>query len=1175
MKRYRILATLGIMVVVVAMAGVAPALAVTTAPHWHAMITTDPTAFSASDLSPESVDCKEAVCDKFQIIVSNVGVAATDGSTITVTDILPPGLTTSETLGGKNPEGEKSGFWTCVPLGGGNQKVECTHAGAVAALAQLPPIRLSVKLGSGVFANTLLTDNVVVEGGGAPQVEVATRVLVEPTAPTLFAIADFENLISGVAGEPDLQAADHPASLTTSFDLASVFERGRFATELAPARPAQLPKDVVVDFPVGFAGDPRALPRCTIGELVGKGQGESFCPVDSQVGVVTFSSGGKSKFVSGSGNYESIPIYNLVPSVAYPAQFGFVYQAQRVLMSASVRTGSDYGVRVSVPGVPSVVNFQGAEVTFFGNPVHQDEPSNPGRAFFTDPSHCNGEPLKTVIHADSWENPAKVPLNPDGSLDLNAANFSEPQWKSAVYEAPPLEESSCAAPEFHPSFSFLPENHEASTPSGYSADLHIPQEHLTEPETLATADLKKTVVKLPAGLVVDPSSAAGLAACTEEQIGLNTSFAATCPAASKLGTVEVDTPLLEETPGEAPLKGGVYIAKQGANPFHSLLAIYIVVEGHGVVVKLPGEVKADPVTGQLTATFDNNPQQPFEDFKLRFFGGSSAPLTNPPTCGEKVTETELTPWSAPQAAAVSELDHFSITSGPGGAACISSVSQEPNKPAFSAGTVSSTAATYSPFVLKLVREDGSQALRALNVTLPPGLIGKIAGVAQCSQPDIEQAEHRSHEGEGVLEQSSPSCPAASEVGTVNVGAGSGTPFYVQGHAYFAGPYKGAPFSLVIDTPAVAGPFDLGTVVVRSGLYIDPATAQVTVKSDAIPQILDGIPLDIRSIAVNISRDQFTLNPTSCDPMAITGTAFGQSSEAPLSARFQAGGCASLPFHPSFTASTSGTTSKANGASFVVKVSQKGGEANIHKVDLQLPLALPARLTTLQKACTEAQFNANPAGCPEGSFIGTAIANTPVLPVPLTGPAILVSHGGAAFPDVEFLLQGDGVEIVLDGGTDIKKGITYSKFETVPDAPISSFETVLPEGPHSALAANAVLCGQTLTAPTTLTGQNGAVVAQNTNIAVTGCGKPSVKLVKTKIKGNAVLVTVITTQPGTVTISGAGLTTLKKAIGAGSHKLKVALSGRGRTARKHHRKTRIRASIHNNDGSSTRTSTLKL
>ncbi len=319
---------------------------------------------------------------------------------------------------------------------------------------------------------------------------------------------------------------------------------------------------------------------------------------------------------------------------------------------------------------------------------------------------------------------------------------------------------------------------------------------------------------------------------------------------------------------------------------------------------------------------------------------------------------------------------------------------------------------------------------------------------------------------------------------------------MQGKAYLAGPYKDAPLSLAVITPAIAGPFDLGTVVVRVALYIDQNTAQIRAVSDPIPTILDGIPLDVRSVSLAMDRAGFTFNPTSCEPMNIGGQAISTLNQTVgLSNRFQVGGCQGLPFKPAMAISTQGKTSKANGASLTVKVAQKPGEANIHKVDLTLPKVLPARLTTLQQACTETQFAANPAGCPPGSFIGTAKAITPILSVPLTGPAILVSHGGAAFPDVVFLLQanerGADIRIDLDGKTDIKKGVTYSRFETVPDAPIASFETNLPQGPHSVLAAMGNLCASKLAIPTELTGQNGARVNQNTPVTVTGCPKTKV------------------------------------------------------------------------------------
>lgn len=873
------------------------------------------------------------------------------------------------------------------------------------------------------------------------------------------------------------------------------------------------PRDVVADLPRGLVVDPAATPvKCSEAELLGSLEGHT-CPDASAVGVLIPRVGGNAFTTTGLAT----PVYNMIPPPGAPAELGLNIAGLGLVLHivGEVRTGGDYGLTGVVSGIGQGHLLYGSTLKLWGDPSASSHdpwrghcaqqkshkvieevgftlcPVEPTSVpFLTMPTSCPGSPLETSGSTDSWQEP--------GLFVASAPSFSP-----AVSE--------CGALDFKPTIEVRPETSVSDSPTGLNVDLHLPQSE--DLATLAEANLKGVVVTLPEGMVINPSRADGLQGCSSAQVDLHGQGPAHCPDASKVGSVQVTTPLLERS-----LPGSVYIASQGDNPFSSLLAIYVVVEGQGVIVKLAGHVELDPVTGQLRTTFADNPQLPFEDFKLHFFGGQRAPLSTPPICGLRSTDTVLTPWSGtPPVHLTGEPgDSFTVGSGPNGTACANTIIEEPNHPGFVAGTINSSAGSYSPFVLKLERENGSQIVKGLDIAMPPGLIGKLAGISLCPQAQIETAEH----APGTLEQSSPSCPASSEVGTVSVGAGSGAPFYAQGHAYLAGPYKGAPFSLAIVTPAVAGPFDLGTVVVRSALYIDPNTAQVTVKSDPLPTILQGIPLDIRNITVNIDRSQFTLNPTSCEPMVIAATAIAQSSQAALSSPFQATNCASLPFKPSFSASTAGRTSKANGASLVVKIAQSPGEANIHKTDLTLPLVLPARLTTLQKACTEAQFNTNPAGCPEGSNIGTATARTPVLSSPLTGPAYLVSHGGAAFPDVEFILQGEGVEIILDGKTDIKKGITYSKFETVPDAPISSFETILPQGPHSALAANTNLCATTktvtikkrvtvrrhghtthilrtikkqapvppLTMPTTITAQNSAILTQNTKITITGCPK---------------------------------------------------------------------------------------
>ncbi len=1125
--------------------------AAVSAPAWRVVSLSAPTEFSAADSARElnivegnpAKQCRaheerSSTCDQFDIRVVNVGgaPAGTPGEPIVVTDTLPPGLTTQDTphsaLSRPNLTSTEIG-WTCGPAGSGQRLVSCEYNLPVPALGQLPPIDIPVQVGT-VAPNSLLTNTVTVSGGGAHEVSAGSQVLVEPSASPLFGVAELENYLADPAGAPATEAAGHPNALYTSLALNTVP-----STE-GVSQPAGQQKNLVVELPLGLIGDPLATPRCPLSLLPPQTleareatPEQSGCPADTRVGMVTFSA-------LGGEYFESYPIYNLVPDRGHPAEFGFTYIDQRVILLPSIaRTAMGYTILVSVPGTPELAKFQGAEVTFFGDPAREDnEGEGSGVAFLRAPSNCTGQPLLTTVHADAWEDPAQVSLNPDGSPDLNAANFSEPQWKGIAAESSPV--TGCQSLTFEPSLDFQPsgpEDARAASPAGYTAELKIPQENLTDPETPATPDLKKAVVTLPEGLVADPSFAGGLASCSESQIGLDDTAPPTCPPESRVGAVEVLTPLLEH-----PLPGSVYLAAQGENPFHSLLALYLVVDDPetGVIVKLPGEVNLNPSTGRITATFDDNPQFPFEKIKLVFEGGSRAPLTNPDTCGAKRIESQLTPWSSTTPFVTESVSE--ISSGPGGSACVNTPAEEPNRPGFTAGTTNPAAGAYSPFVLKLTREDGSQTFKGLDVTLPPGLIGKLAGITECPQVDLETAEHTS----GRAELAAPSCPSNSEVGTVDVGAGSGTPFHVQGHAYLAGPYNGAPFSLAIVTPAVAGPFDIGTVLVRSALYINPETAQVTVKSDPIPTILDGIPLDVKSIAVYINRSGFTLNPTNCAPMTIAGVAITSGSEAPLSEHFQVGNCAALPFAPSFAASTQAQTSKADGASLVVKVAQKPGEANIHKVDIQLPLALPARLTTLQKACTEAQFNVNPAGCPGASDIGTAIAVTPLLSSPLTGPAYLVSHGGAAFPDVEFVLQGEGVQVDLDGKTDIKKGITFSRFETVPDAPISSFVTTLPEGPHSALAANENLCNRSLSMPTTLAAQNGKQLVQNTTIEVEGCSN-AIVITSHTIRGSALALAVRVPAAGRLTASGRGLSRATRSS-SGRETLKLTLHKKARAGR---------------------------
>ncbi len=600
-----------------------------------------------------------------------------------------------------------------------------------------------------------------------------------------------------------------------------------------------------------------------------------------------------------------------------------------------------------------------------------------------------------------------------------------------------------------------------------------------------------------AGVVVSaqPPGEVPLAVSVPQQADatLYTPTAPECPNASKLGTAEVTTPLLDH-----PLPGTVYLAAQQENPFHSLLAMYLVVDdpATGVIVKLAGHIElGEPgvenglAPGQIRTSFSENPELPVESVKLDLWGGPRGPLATPAACGEYATTAALTPWSSdrpletePFTAESPQFDEpsskFTISQGCGPQAFA---------PSFTAGTSDLQAAAFTPFNVTFSRQDTEQSLSGVSVTAPPGLSGVLRSVVQCPEPQASKGE----------------CGPESLVGETSASVGVGPdPYWVTGgKVYLTGPYNNGPFGLSIVIPTTAGPFTLtgnggyGREIIRASIRINPSTAQVTTVSDPLPTMIQGVPTDIRTVNVSINRPGFLFNPTSCSQLEATGTITStQNTAANVSTPFEAANCANLPFAPKLTASVAAHASKADGTTFDVRLESAGiGQANIHKVDLQLPEALPSRLTTLQKACLAAVFESNPASCSPESIIGKATIHTPLLNSALSGPAYLVSHGGAAFPDVEFVLQGEGVTLILDGKTDIKHGITYSKFETAPDAPFTTFETELPAGPHSILTAYSKstpydLCGANLQMPTEITGQNGAVIRQTTAISVTGCPK---------------------------------------------------------------------------------------
>ncbi|HET7484129.1 MAG TPA: hypothetical protein VFJ64_01985 [Solirubrobacterales bacterium] len=607
----------------------------------------------------------------------------------------------------------------------------------------------------------------------------------------------------------------------------------------------------------------------------------------------------------------------------------------------------------------------------------------------------------------------------------------------------------------------------------------------------ATSPAKDVSVTLPAGMSLNPSAANGLDACSEAQIGYlpeaeGVHFSESpqsCTDAAKIGTVEATSPLLDHA-----VNGAVYVAKPFDNPFGSLLAIYLALEdpATGIVAKLAGKVEPDPSTGQLRTTFLENPQLPIEDVRLHIFNGARAALKTPLACGEYTTTSSLTPWSSPEGEDESPEDSFEISAPPSGGSCPESEAQAPNSPSFSAGTITPQAGAFSPFVLKLSRADGSQQLTGIDTALPPGLSGKLAGVPYCPEAQIAQAKAREEPQMGRSEEANPSCPAVSEVGTAVVGAGAGpTPFYATGHAYLAGPYEGAPLSLLVITPAVAGPFDLGAVVVRTALRVDPETAQIHAVSDPFPHIIDGIPLDIRSIALKLDRNQFTLNPTSCEAMSIAGGAATLSGQlAPLNQRFQAGGCNALPFKPKLSLSLKGKTGRGGFPALRAVLSMNPGEANIARAQVTLPHGLFIANAHIGNVCTRVQFAQG--RCPSNSVLGTAKAVTPLLEAPLEGPVYLMSGFGHLLPDVAVDFHGQ-VDVFVHSKVDKgKTGGLRNTFEVVPDAPVSSFTLQLFGGRRGLLENSEELCLKAQRAQLAFTAHSARTYTARPKIKV-GCG----------------------------------------------------------------------------------------
>ncbi|HUN78023.1 MAG TPA: hypothetical protein VMU32_03805 [Solirubrobacteraceae bacterium] len=1104
-------------------------------PWWHLALGSRPSAL---------VRGSEA-----ELVVSaeNLGDAATDAAApVRIVDVLPAGL---EAVGVAGVQPKPAGTSTetvglsCAPEA--VSRVSCESSVALVPFDSLE-VRIKVRVLS-TAAETGENNEVSITGGEAPSAHVSRALAISAhEQPASFGVEEYELTPEEEGGGLDTQAASHSFQVTGTIAL----DQGPDAAPLSAAPlvgPAVAAKDLVARLPAGLVADPGAVARCAEWIfLFSDGLGnEVECPEQAAVGVASVTA----RSPGGAGTFTvAVPIFNVEPEPGEPARFGFFvpFAHVPVLLDTSVRSGpgEDWGVDLSTSALPQDSGLISARVTFWGAPDARAHENSRGWGCMEATRGSEEFSYEPCLLLPGETNPPallRLPTSCSGALQ---SSLQAESWAGgAVQSFAPTEALSalggCGAVAFTPTVSTVPTTQSASSPSGLAFDLNFNSEGLLDAGMLAQSDLKNTVVTLPQEMTIDPSAGVGLGACTRAQYAeasLSSASGAGCPADSKLGTVEIETPLLFTT-----VYGSLYLAQPYENPFSepghpdgSLIALYVVARSRaerGILVKLAGKVTPNPVTGQLTISFEGDPQLPFAHFNFHFREGQQAPLITPATCGTYTTQAALTPFSEP-AAALQDTASFQITSGSEGAACPTGP-LPPFTPHITSQTLNDHAGVFSPLSVELTRSDADSEIASYSTVLPPGLTADLSGIPFCPEADIEAARRVT----GVQEEAEPSCPATSEIGHTLVGTGVGSVLdYVPGTIYFAGPFHGDPFSVVSITSATVGPFDLGTIVIRFGLQINPYTAQVSITptgSEPIPTIIDGIVTHVRDIRVSIDRTAFTLNPTTCNPLPVSSTltsSVGQS--ATISAPFQSTDCNELQFKPKFVASTQARTSRADGASISVKLnlptSTLGSDSNIKTVKVELPKALPSRLATLQKACTEAQFNTNPAGCPSASMIGYANANTPILPVPLAGPVIFVSHGGEAFPSLVMVLQGYGITIDLVGATYISpKGITSTTFKTIPDEPVGDFQLTLPEGRYSALAAIGNLCHTTKTItvrkhvaikihghkrkvtrkvkktvygllmPTEFVAQNGTVRRQDTPIAVTGCPRARTKAKQAK------------------------------------------------------------------------------
>jgi hypothetical protein len=1036
----------------------------------------------------------------------NLGDMATSGQ-VTISDTLPEHLTaiSAEGVEGLDRAGER-GAVNCAVVSAGRE-VTCSYEATLPAYEQIE-VLIGVAVGAGAQSGELNTATVT--GGGAGT-RTATHTI-EVDGAERFGVESYTLTPEGVGGSLAVQAGSHPFQLTSVIAADS-------APQAGTPRTVALAKDLAQELPPGLIADAAQFARCTNAQFATEppstetaGETTNDCPADAAVGVALVRFAGPGADVA-----YAVPIFNMTAGAGEFARFGFeAGGAVTMFLGASVRSGGDYGVTISAHEITQSDSLLSVKLTLWGVPgsgLHDGQrgweclkgygacpvstaPIPP--PLLSLPSSCEA-PFQSTLLADSW---------PSTERASEQASFA--------YRLPRAIEG-CNRLPFEPSLEVIPDIRDTSTASGLDVDVHVPQTVDENPAGLVESAVRNVTVALPEGVQINPSAGNGLEVCSEGLAGYEgeetfpglpgTTLArfkptipggigaeATlepgldfCASASKVGTVAIRSPLFAHE-----LEGDIYLASQNANPFGSLIAMYLVAEDpvSGTVVELPQEMSlcAGPgevldgvscqAPGQIVMALQSTPQLPLEDAELRFFGGERALLAMPAHCAIYSAGAVFEPWSGEPQTSVSAP--FPIEHGVNGGPCPGA--NLPFSPSLAIGVANINAGRYSPLTATIGRQDGEQSLAQATIHLPPGLSGVIASAKTCAEPQANEG----------------TCAPESEIGAATMTAGvGGDPVTIAGgHVFLTGPYDGggscangtpgcAPFGLSIALPAEIGPFDLehdasnpgqnpacDCFVVRAKVEIDKETAALTITTNAqseghaIPHLIDGIPVQIKTFGIALD-EHFTVNPTSCEKLQIAGSVTSdENAGESFSEPFQLANCSSLAFAPKLAASASAATAKANGASLAMTVSEPAGslgtQANLERIKVALPEQLPARMATLQKACAYAQFAADPSGCPATSKIGSAVLRTPLLPVPLEGPAILVARGGETSPSVTTVLQGDGVQIDLVGMTAVAAktdalSITYQK---LPDIPLSTFELDLPAGPNSALIANANPCALT-------------------------------------------------------------------------------------------------------------------